>query len=104
MNYFRGTMLYDQSWAEFKNGRTEFSIGSYTKKPERECDLKGCYYRLIPEQWFELSNVDRGINPITYPVEVNDEAKGTEEMTEEQDVSVPKGTIVDMHDDVCPAK
>ena len=101
MNYFRGTMLYDQSWDEFKHGRMEFSIGSYTKKPERECDLKGCHYRLIPEQWFELSNVDRGINPITYPVEVNDVAKGTEI---EDDDMVPKGTIVDMHDDICPAK
>lgn len=102
MNYFRGTMLYDQSWQEFKAGRTEYSIGSYTKKPERECDMKGCHYRLIPEQWFELSNVDRGINPITYPVEVNDVAKGTEII--DNDDSVPKGTIIDMHDDICPAK
>lgn len=101
MNFFRGTMLYDQSWAEFKQGRTEFSIGSFTKKPERECDLKGCYYKLIPEQWFELSNVDRGINPITYPVEINDVAKGEEQPMEDE---IPKGEIIDMHDDVCPAK
>ena len=106
MNYFRGTMLYDQSWDEFKKGRTEFSIGSYTKKPERECDLKGCHYRLIPEQWFELSNVDRGINPITYPVEVNDTAKGEGqgEAIPYEDDQVPVGTIVQMHDDICPAK
>lgn len=104
MNYFRGTMLYDQSWDEFRNGRTEFSIGSYTKKPERECDMKGCYYRLIPEQWFELSNVDRGINPITYPVEINDEAKGAEETQDDSYESIPKGTIIQIHDDVCPAK
>lgn len=106
MNYFRGSMLYDQSWEEFKKGRMEFSIGSYTKKPERECDLKGCHYRLIPEQWFELSNVDKGINPITYPVEVNDTAKGEGqgEAVPYEDDQIPVGTIVDMHDDICPAK
>lgn len=95
MNFFRGTMLYDTAWNEFKAGRTEFSIGSFIKKPQRHCDFKGCYNVLIPEQWFELSNVDRGINPVTYPLEVNEEAKGYE---------VPKGTIIEMHEDICPVK
>lgn len=94
MNYFRGTMLYDSSWMEFKAGRTEFSIGSFIQKPERKCDMGKCYNVLIPEQWFELSNVDRGINPRTYPVDINEASKG----------EVPKGTIVEMHDEVCPAK
>lgn len=94
MNYFRGTMLYDSSWMEFKAGRTEFSIGSFVQKPERKCDLGRCYNVLIPEQWFELSNVDRGINPRTYPVDYNEKAKG----------EVPMGNIVEIHDEVCPAK
>ena len=79
MNFYRGSPLYDQTWEEFKKGRQEFSIASLTKKPERECSLKGCFYRLIPEQWYELSNVDMGINPITYPVEVNDAIRGENE-------------------------
>ena len=94
MNYFRGTMLYDSSWMEFKDGRTEFSIGSYTQKPERECDFRGCYFKLIPEMWFELSNVDRGINPITYPVDVHENAKG----------DIPMGKIVEFHNEECPVK
>lgn len=94
MNYFRGNMLYDSSWMEFKAGRTEFSIGSFIQKPERKCDMGKCYNVLIPEQWFELSNVDRGINPRTYPVDYNEASKG----------EIPKGTIVEMHDEICPAK
>lgn len=76
MNYFRGTPMYDQEWEAFKGGRNQFSIASLTKRPERECSSKGCYFRLIPEQWYELSNVDRGINPLTYPIAVNEYAKG----------------------------
>lgn len=96
MNFFRGNMLWDTSWKEFREGRTEFSIGSFVKKPEHKCDSMGCYNELIPEQWFELSNVDRGINPRTYPIERNYEAKGTSD--------IPQGKILDMHEDICPAK
>ena len=96
MNFFRGSMLWDTSWREFCDGRTQFSIGSFVKKPEHRCDSMGCFNELIPEQWFELSNVDRGINPRTYPIERNYEAKGTEDL--------PQGKIIDMHEDICPAK
>lgn len=89
MNYFRGLPLYDSLWNEFKRGRREFSIASHKITAEKECNTERCYLRLKPEQWYELSNVDRGINPITYPVEINESAKGS---------------IVEVHDDVCPLK
>ena len=95
MNYFRGTELYDTAWEEFKHGRTEYSIASFTQKPIRECGFSGCYFKLIPEMWFELSNVDRGINPRTYPVAYNDKAKGESF----------HGKVIEFHDDAeCPVK
>lgn len=95
MNYFRGTELYDTAWEEFKHGRTEYSIASFTQKPIRECGFNGCYFKLVPEMWFELSNVDRGINPRTYPFDYNEKAKGESF----------HGRIIEFHDDVeCPVK
>lgn len=88
LNFYRGKSLYDEAWARFRSGKTQWSIGSLTRKT-RECNTERCYYRLIPDQWFELSNVYIGLNPRTYVADYNDTSKG-----------VPG--ILDMNVDVCP--
>lgn len=91
MNYFRDKPMYDMAWKEFLEGKTKYSIGSFSKSI-RECDSNHCYFRLIPEHWFELSNVRSPRNTSTYPVEVNEHAKGDDSY------------VVELHDEVCPIK
>lgn len=91
MNYFRDRRMYDVAWKEFLEGKTKYSIGSFSQSI-RECDSHKCYYRLIPEHWFELSNVRSPRNTATYPVDVNEHAKGDDSY------------IVEIHDEVCPLK
>ena len=90
INFFRDTLLYDREWEMFLDGRREWSIGSYTQDVI-DCDSGRCHTRIMPLQWFELSNVKEGVNPRTYVREFNEKAKGEMVMR-------------DFHEDECPIK
>lgn len=99
LNIFRGRGNYDRLWSAMRRGGLQWSLGVKVDKVKRECDSRGCFNRVYPEHWYELSVVRRGINPGTETLCLMD---GGENVTK-GDMS-PIVDINDLEESVCPIK
>lgn len=70
-NFFRDKPMFDAAWDIFLRGRSQFSLGSYTRR-NRVCDNHyNCIIEVVPEQWFEISIVDVGASPNTGVIDIH---------------------------------
>ena len=63
INIFRGKDNYNKLWNAIRRGNLQWSMGVRVDKARKECDKRGCYLRVFPEHWYELSAVYRGCGP-----------------------------------------
>lgn len=70
-NFFRDKPMFDIAWDLFLRGRSQFSLGSYTRR-NRVCDTNfKCIIEVLPAQWFEISIVDVGASPNTGVISIH---------------------------------
>lgn len=108
INIFRGKDNYNKLWNAIRRGNLQWSMGVRVDKARKECDKRGCYLRVFPEHWYELSVVYRGVNPHTETICVLDGGASLDGGLGKPDVlKGDMGALIDFNvneDSPCPMK
>lgn len=87
-NLFGGDKVYDQTRAQFIDGRNNLSIAGEATEGAYQCDARGCYTRRKVKQLMEISLCDVPANRHATMVWYNKDAKLTKSSKDEIRLSV----------------